>query len=136
MHLYVGMTMAAVLVSYLMVNSMRLVGQLHLIVYEENFIVLKSATVRCCYLEHGPFFVHCGFLFPIFTFIYASSWSSPSKTYERKVRVTITIICGQQKPGFIAHKTVSLKPSWALLLLIHTITLLIFQEYHVCCANL
>ena len=39
MHLNVGMTMAAVLVSYLMVNSMRLVGQLHLIVYEENFIV-------------------------------------------------------------------------------------------------
>ena len=45
---------------------------------------LKSAAVRCCYSELGPFFALCSLLLPAFTSIHASSsYSSPTKTSER-----------------------------------------------------
>ena len=44
---------------------------------------LKSAAVRCCYSELGPFFALCSSLLPAFTSIHASSYSFPTKTSER-----------------------------------------------------
>ena len=60
---------------------------------------LKSAAVRCCYSELGPFFVLCSSLLPAFTFIHASSCSSPTKTSECYARATISVLCGREKPS-------------------------------------
>ena len=45
---------------------------------------LKSAVVRCCYSELGPFFALCSSLLPAFTSIHASSYSSPTKKVSVK----------------------------------------------------
>ena len=44
---------------------------------------LKSAAMRCCYSELGPFFALCSSLLLAFTSIRTSSYSSPTKTSER-----------------------------------------------------
>ena len=45
---------------------------------------LKSAAVRCCYSELGPFFALCSSLLPAFTSIHASSYSFPTKKVSVK----------------------------------------------------
>ena len=54
---------------------------------------LKSAAMRCCYSELGPFFALCSSLLLAFTSIRASSYSSPTKTRpDAEVRGSFRLI--------------------------------------------